>query len=117
MKDIKIKPIEINNDFNISNMSNKMTELQEKVVKDIAEKRQNLILNRLKELNISVDFKEESRRVFKRFASVRNGNEETILFNDGSIKGLRIITFVTKEDTNIKIDAKKFSLGYEISYY
>lgn len=103
-----------NNLLSDVSVCNKMNELTEKVIKDIAKKREDLILNRCKELNIDINIKEEQRRVFKRFATVRNGNEETILFNDGSIKGLRVITFVTKE---IDFNPDNYTMGCNTSYY
>jgi len=97
-----------------TNLCNNISEFTNKVVNSIAEKRQELILKRLKELNIPFDIKEEQNRTFKRFATVRSGNEETILFNDGSIKGLRIITFVTKD---IDFNPDNYTMGYNTSYY
>ena len=61
-------------------------------------KRNKVITERLKDIvGIELSIEEESKRRFKRLAIEYNGNEETIFFNDGSIKGKRIVTFVRDE--------------------
>jgi hypothetical protein len=99
-------------DVGISNM---MQEVTAKMARDINTQKELVIKQKLKEIvGIEIDLQEELQRRFKRFCTVRQVNEETIYFNDGSIEGKRIVTFVKKE---IPFDAKNFTLGYKETYY
>ena len=57
---------------------------------------------------------EEKCRRFKCFVCEYKGKEETYYFNNGSIDGLKIVTFVTKDTP---FDPVNFSMGQTISYY
>ena len=90
-------------------------EFSDKMAKDIIRKREIVIKQKIKEIvGIEIDFEEESKRRFKRFCTVIKGNEETIYFNDGSIDGRRIVTFVKKDQPLSAVD---FTIGYEETYY
>lgn len=107
---------ELGNDFipdvGISNM---MQEVTAKIAQDIAVQKEIVIKQKLKEIvGIDINLEEELQRRFKRFCSVRQGNEEIIYFNDGSIEGKRIVTFVKKD---IPFNTEDFTLGYEETYY
>ena len=98
-------------DVSISSLSQSLIK---KVVDDIEQKRQEAFINRLKELNIEFDPEIEQHRRFKRFAREIRGDEEVIYYNDGSVSGLRVITFkITQESFN----PEQFSIGYTVSYY
>ncbi|MDX5586537.1 MAG: hypothetical protein QNK20_16745 [Aureibaculum sp.] len=116
---MKVQPIKLRDDLGNDllkdyNLNSLMNDLTKKMVNNFSAKREELIKDRLEDLGIIFDYKEEEKRVFKRFASVRNGNEETILFNDGSIKGLRVITFVDKLPD---FDFESLRMSYTQSYY
>ena len=87
-----------------------------KMSEDIARQKETIILQRLKSIGIEVDMKEEDKRRFNRFKLEVQDNKETLYYNDGSINGLRVITFVK---TNIPFNLKdnNFTLGYEENYY
>ena len=100
-----------------ANISNLMQEVVGKIVKELQRKKESIIKERLKEIvGIEIDAEEEQKRRFKRFAIEYKGNEETIYFNDGSINGKRIVTFV-KKDNLIDFDNDKFKLNTYYSYY
>jgi len=100
------------NDVQIRDMTQ---EVISNIEQGINAQREIVIKKKLKEiLNIEIDFKEELKRRFKRFCCVRIGDEEIIYFNDGSIDGKRIVTFVK---IDIPFDSDKFSIGYEETYY
>ena len=107
---------EFGNDFIADvGISNMMQEVTAKMAQDINTQKELVIKQKLKEIvGIEIDLQEELQRRFKRFCTVRQGNEETIYFNDGSIEGKRIVTFVRKD---IPFDAENFTLGYEKTYY
>lgn len=114
MKPIK-KITEQQCDISVVGISNMMEEATRKMAQDINAKKELVIRYKLKEIvGIEIDIIEEERRRFKRLSSEYRGNEQTIYFNDGSLEGKRIVTFVKKE---IPFDAEKFTLGYEETYY
>lgn len=109
---IQIMADDLKADVGISDMMQGVTA---KMAQDINTQREFVIKQKLKEIiGIEIDLQEELQRRFKRFCTVRQGNEETIYFNDGSIEGKRIVTFV-KKDT--PFDTENFTLGYEETYY
>jgi hypothetical protein len=62
-------------------------------------RKQEIILERLSSLGITdYDMEIESKRRFPRLKSESFNNTETIYFNDGSISGVRVVTFETKMD-------------------
>jgi hypothetical protein len=91
-------------------------EITTKIVNELSEKKQQAFLDKLKILGIEIDLEIEQKRRFKRFFSVFKDNEETIYFNDDSLDGLRIITYVTKQ-TPFDFKDRCVSVGYDISYY
>ena len=99
-------------DFFISNLFEEKISL---ITQEIQKKRMFIINEKIKEkTGLEINFEQELGRLFKRFCIVTEGNKQTIFFNDGSIKGMRIITFVTKE---IPFDSENLNLGYEETYY
>jgi len=52
-----------------------------------------VIKERLLSFGYVIDFEEELKRRFTRFASEKKGNKEIIYFDDGSVDGLKLITF------------------------
>lgn len=102
-------------DISCVGISNMMEEVTMKMAQDINAKKELVIRQKLKEIvGIEIDVIEEERRRFKRLSIEYKGNEQTIYFNDGSLEGKRIVTFIKKE---IPFDAENFTLGYEETYY
>lgn len=98
-------------------ISNLMQEVTDKMVKELHEKRETIIRAKLKEIiGIEIDIKEEQKRRFKRLSIEYKGNEEIIYFNDGSIEGKRIVTFVQK-DIPFDFNSNEFQISTEYSYY
>ena len=94
-----------------------MRETTAKLVRDICEKREKVIAERLKQIiGIDLDIKAEANRRFKRFAIEYKGNEEIIYFNDGSEQGIKVVTFVSKENPP-SITNNKCQMSVEYSYY
>lgn len=95
-----------------SDIDSKLDEITEE-----ASKRKLEILDeRLKELGIVLDFKKEELRRFKSLTSNNVGNKTHIYYNDGSINGLRVITFEDTMTTSTSEDGiTQYNL--ETSYY
>ena len=89
-------------------------EIISKIVAEINEKKELIIKERLKQLDIEIDYGKESERRFKLFLCEIKGDEETIYYNDGTITGFRIVTFVQKHKP---IDFNEPNIGTELSYY
>jgi hypothetical protein len=114
MKPVK-KIAKQQSDISVVGISNMMEEVTRKMAQDINKKKELVICQKLKEIvGIEIDVIEEGIRRFKRLSIEYKGNEQTIYFNDGSLKGIRIVTFVKKE---VPFDFETFSLGYEETYY
>jgi len=97
METIALDELEITNrkhlqDWLLSNMT--------ETIKGIAEFKQATIISRLKEMGIDVCLEEEQHRRFKSFVLEIQGDKETLYYNDGTISGLKIVTFETKISTN-----------------
>ena len=116
MKPIKILDDYGNNALEQNNIQDLMSEVITKISQEIEQKRFDLITERLKELGLQIDFSTEIDRRFKRFAIVYSGNEEIIYYNDGSIDGIRIITFVKKENP-IEFKNESAKINYKLNYY
>lgn len=86
-----------------------------KLAADIQKKKDKIITDRLKEIvGIDLNIKEEANRTFKRIAIKHYGNSEIVYFNDGSIEGKRIVTFIKVEQpTNFENDAYEVSVKYK----
>lgn len=88
---------------------------QQQLIKDINRQKDEVLEERLEQLGLEMYLKEEEGRRFKRFMKVTEGDKETIYFNDGSINGLRIITFVNSPK-HIYSKGKRYST-MTITYY
>lgn len=64
------------------NIESKLTQEKERILQDT-----------IAMLGINIDWRLEQIRRFKSFTQEVQGNKTTIWYNDGSIEGLRIITF------------------------
>ena len=80
----------------------------------LIKRKDDLILNRLKGLNIEVNFQKKKDRRFKRFRIEQKDNETSYYYNDGSVDGLRIITFVDVQNT---LDTENLTMNIETTYY
>lgn len=67
---------------------------QQQLIEDLNRQRDEILEERLEQLGLEMYLKEEKGRRFKRFMREIEGDKETIYFNDGSVNGLRIVTFV-----------------------
>jgi len=94
-----------------------MQEVTEKLIKEIQEKRETIIKEKLKEIvGIEIDIKEEQKRRFKMLTVEYRGKEEIIYFNDGSMGGLRIVTFV-RNDILPDFNDVTYRITQSYSYY
>lgn len=91
-----------------------MHDLSKQLIDKILIEKQKIITDRLLSLGIEFNPDIEKIKRFKSFSIERLGDNETIYFNDGSIEGLRIITFITKQ---IPFDHKKMTIEFETKYY
>ena len=87
------------------------------LLKDMSKKKANVVKERVKDImGIDIDFEEENKRRFKRFAIECTKNKETVYFNNGTPAGIRIVTFVYKESP-IEIKDFEVKINTEVTYY
>lgn len=87
------------------------------LIKNISLEREKIIAYRVKELlGFDLKLEEEAKRRFKRFAIEREGDSETIYFNDGTSTGKRILTIVSKM-TPIERERDGCKISIQYDYY
>lgn len=87
---------------------------------NLNKKKEELVLAQLKGWGIEINLDEERKRRFRRILIEQNNSTETWYFNDGSLEGMRIITFVQDNKSfnpTMLDEVHKFSLSLELSYY
>ncbi len=106
-----------NNLLSDKKASDYMAEMTTKLISNIENQREKIIRDRLKALTgIELNLEEEQKRRFKSLSISYNGNEETIFYNDGSIEGKRIVTFVRKEHF-VNFDTTQERVDVKYSFY
>jgi hypothetical protein len=111
--EIRIAKAEYKTDVIISNLS----KVADEMVKNFNAKKDVLIRSKIKEvLGFEIDLELEQLKRFKSLCIEYKGDEETIYYNDGSVSGKRIITFV-KIENPINYNTNTFSMSTEYSYY
>lgn len=68
-----------------------------KAASDYNAEKKKIVLRRLEIRGITIDLKEEAQKRFPLLMSEKQGNRETIWYNDGTREGLRVVTFVYDE--------------------
>ena len=76
--------------INIEDFWNKQTQLIKDAVDSVNKHKETIIKQNLDRLGIDIDFEQESKRRFKRFAVEYDNIKETYYFDDGSIDGVKI---------------------------
>ncbi len=73
----------------------------------IDKQKEDVIKQRLSELNITLDEQNEKNRRFKNFVCEIKGDKESYYYNDGSLSGIRVVTFVSDVNQNpMKFEVK-----------
>lgn len=112
-KEDYVKVVKLGNDVD----SNLIQDVTSKIISNINDEKNKLITERLKKIvGIDLNIEEESKRRFKRLAIEYKGNEETIYFNDGSLDGIRIVTFLIKENP-LTVEHGMYKINVSYSYY
>ena len=97
-----------------ASISNMMHDITTKLINNIDAQRTQIITERLKEI-VGIDLNKEDE-VKRKLVIEYNENKETIFFNDGSEDGIRIVTFVKKNEP-ISFDLQKTSMRVDYFYY
>lgn len=94
-----------------------IAKLTSKLISNMKDQRSKIIAERFKEIiGIEFNIEEESKRRFKRLIIENQGNEEIVYFNDGSIEGKRIVTFVRKDHPLVE-GSESMQMKISYSYY
>lgn len=89
-----------------------MQEILNDAVKNIQQQQEELIKKRfLRLIGFELDIVEESKRRFPRLGIFQQENETSYYWNDGSIDGIRIITFYQEPINFDSINDNKLSVN------
>lgn len=89
----------------------------EKFASELSMKKEKILKEKLKEIvGIDINIEQEYKRRFPRLVKESGYSEESFFFNDGSIKGIRIVTFVRNE-TYTETENHVYKINAEYSYY
>lgn len=72
---------------------NLLNEMTQEISRSINAQKEEIIKTRLKELDIQINLKHEELRLFKDLMFVQQGGAEHLMYNDGSLEGLRVVSF------------------------
>lgn len=88
-----------------------------KLANEINNQKEIVILKKIEEkLGIKIDFQEEKKRRFSRFIIEDDGEKETVYFNDNSMDGIRIVTFVRKDNPFMN-ETDRLEMSVKYDYY
>ena len=82
----------------------------------IDKQKTDVIKTRLNDLGITIDWELEKTRRFKSITNEQHPDRDEYYYNDGSEKGVRIITFEEVRD-EVDFTNYEFSLGIKYKYY
>ena len=86
------------------------------ISKDFNTAKEKLFLAELEEQGIEFDENLEKKRRFKNFTRTFQGGTETIYYADGSVDGLRIISFMIETPMNFPTDTD-FKISCTLKYW
>jgi len=92
-----------------------MSKITEKAIIEIYSKKEKILIEKIKKIYPNFDFESEKRNRFKNIAVICEGNVETYFYNDGSINGIRIVTFKAAQD--ISLIETGISFIIKLKYY
>lgn len=73
-----------------------------KILYDMEAKKEQVIIERLQIMGITIDIEEEKQRRFKRFITEIDDTTQRVYFNDGSKDGILVATFIINEPLTFK---------------
>lgn len=89
-----------------------MQDIINKAVENVQKQQEQLIKDRLFDiLGYELDIEEEGKRRFSRIGIFQRDNETHYYWNDGSINGIRIITFIQEPINFDSINDNKLSIN------
>lgn len=93
-----------------------INDLINQAIEDIKRKKEAAVRRRLLELGIYINWKKEEIRLFKTIGTITDvgNNSETYVFNNGSLAGLNIITFIQRP---LNITDTNYTIGYDTLIY
>ena len=96
-------------------MNNLLEEASNNLISGIVKKKEEVVLDRLKEIGVVLDLEQEKKARFKSLVCEQSEESETWYYNDGTAKGLRLVTFVLSKP-KFDID-EPLKVGIEYTYY
>ena len=90
------------------------SDLIRNICQEIQDKKETVLIQALQKNGIDINVEEEAKRRFSRLACFVQENTQSWYWNDGSVGGLRIVTFI---DTELDGDYQNPKFTMEIKYY
>lgn len=97
--------------------TNMLSDMIGKVTESFENKKFIVLQSKLEELGIVIDYAREANRRFQCLTTAIEGNKETIYYNDESVGGQRVVTFVTKPIESVNPDGLGASMTFELTHY
>lgn len=95
-----------------------ISQIMDGMIRDVNQRKQEILIQKVQSLGIEIDLVLEAKKRFQTMSIERDGNKETYWYNDGSVEGLRIVTFVLKAKPLPSIkEGQRIDLGIEFDYY
>ena len=85
-------------------MMKQIIEFQDRAYKKFITEQERILKERLDSLGIHIDLEEEKIRRFPNLLMEKFENTHTYYYNDGSIEGLKIVTFKTGVNFNLEYE-------------
>lgn len=98
---------------------NLQNDLVSKISSEIDAKKKQILLDKLSLLGVELNLELEEKRRFKILFMESTQNEQTIYYNDGSIDGIRVVTFcmIDTFPSYDLDDERSISVVSELKYY
>lgn len=86
-------------------------------IRKIQEGKERIIKERLNSIGINIDIEKEKNRRFKTMLVELSDGEETYYYNDGSVDGVRVVTFLMADILSPALNTDPHTISLEIKYY
>lgn len=84
------------------------------LAEEIEAKKIETFFEKLKAMGVEFDIEQEAKRTFKKCSRITEGTEESFYYDDGSVEGIRVVTFILDFDAihETMTTSKKVSISY-----
>lgn len=98
----------------VTDLNKQISSFLQETFESFEDKKEKVLKERLEILGIDINLEEESKRRFKSLVAEYGPDEETYYYNDGSVDGLRIVTFIVPKGS---VDENNTTWSIKLRYY